>query len=100
MSFKIVVLELPDLSTLKSDAPNTKTFKPYHLCLQEYLKRRLKLVNVNSTVAYKRRSKFVRKFWMRKRAFNRCILSSIILKKIDIRPCTIVEIFGLEYSAL
>jgi len=85
MSFKIVILELPDLSTLKPDAPTTKTFKPYHLCLPEYLKRNLKLVNVSSTAAYKRHSKFIRKFWMRKRAFDRCIVSFIIYKKNDIR---------------
>lgn len=92
---------LSDVSTPKPDEPTTKAFNPYHLCFQEYLKRRLKPVSVNSIFAYKRRSTLrIRKFWMRKRAFNRCIISSIIHKKNDIRPFTMVQIFGLEYSAL
>jgi len=37
---------------------------------------------------------------MRKRAINRCIISSIIHKKNNIRPSTMIEIFGHEYSAL
>jgi len=39
---------LPDLSIPKPDVPSIKAFNPDHLCLQEYLKRRLKSVSVNS----------------------------------------------------
>jgi len=92
---------LPELSTPKPDVTNTKAFNQYHLCLQEYLKRRLKTLSVNSIFAYKRRSNLrIRKFWMRKRAFHRCIISSIIHKKNDIRLFTMVQIFGSQLSQI
>jgi len=40
----------------------------------------------------------IRKFWMRKRPFIRWIV--FIQKKNDIRPFTVVQILGLEFSAL
>jgi len=67
--------------------------------LQECIKQRFKILNCVSIVAYKRRSTLrIRKFWMRKRPFIRWIV--FIQKKNDIRPFTVVQILGLEFSAL
>lgn len=89
------------LPSTQPDVTLSQTFNPYHLQVLEYANRKLQIFGENSLHNRKHRSsRRIRKFWIRKRSFNRFTISSIVQNKNDIRPFTHIDIFGQSHLAL
>lgn len=90
----------PDMTKIP-DLTIPQHFKPYHVRLREYLKRRAKILNVDATVSsISLSTSRMREFWLRIIRLKLYTLSSLFHQSGDIRPFTQVNVFGEDHLAL